>query len=671
MALERIHLYHLVRVLRVLIPVLVLTFASVFAWNYFTRPMNGPSADAEARLQENMSAMTEGRTYVQGGDDCFTVEARKDLGFEGGINQLEGVEVTLGGCDGTPERRIRGAECGVHRLAGVVRIQCAGSVEVDLDPRTTLRTERLGYDSASETISSAAPVRIVRSGEFEAQADGMSFNAREEVFHLAGGVRVFREDGSQMEAGEVWYDEAGSRLSTTGGLLLTSETLNLSGDSGQAWLTPQTFDLTRLEVRGNVEARSLDAREPGSMSASELDLDFRDGHAETVRARGSVIVESGEEGSRRTLAGDAVAATLDAGGTVEFLETTGSAQLKLGTGETIRSRRITQTRDGAIVTTGDSLLEAGAFTVRGSQFRIERDALVRFTTGEFASIVSPSGVFEGDSTTATFDPDSGILLSMEQTGSVRFESGGRNGSADRVAIDGGWVELDGGARIEDAEFALEGDTIRLGRTDDSVEAFGQVFLAASRAGEPVFVEGDRLEGRTEDTLHFSGSVVLRQGGRQVLAGLMDLDPGGRAFVASEGVVSTMGDIAVRSDTLFFDDASGRIEYSGDVRARTDRLTLDSRFLEVTMAGGEVDRIDAAGDVRVTSADGMEGSGESAVYRRSEGTVTLVGPGAEAFDPLTGRCSGDEIAVDIRTHDVRVYGQDGRRAVCAPVTVPES
>jgi lipopolysaccharide transport protein LptA len=675
MGLERIHLYHLVRVLRVVVPLLVVGLASAFAWQYLNRPVPEPEAEPETRLQDNMINLTEGVTYSQERDGCtiFTVAATRNLGFEGGVNQLEDVEVVLrGDCETSVEQRIRGARCGVVRSEGdAIEIRCEGSVEVDLDPRTTARTERLVYDHRSETVSTSdAPVEIVRPGEFEVRADRMTVRFREGLFRLEGSVRIVRADGSVIEAEEVGFDEARNRLTASGGFQAVSPRMELTGQGAEAWLEPETLRPSRLQVRGEVRLRSLDPREPGSMSARELDVDFEEGPGTAVRGRGRVDIESGAGDTERTLSAEEVSAVLGDGGAIESLDAVGEARMTLGSGGVLTSARIRQTREGS-----ESLLESSGASIRGSGFSVDpRASIIDFATDSRASIASASGVFEGDTTRASFDPEAGTVIRLEQAGSVSFTFDERSGSAERLRVDAEWVRLEGNARVEGADFVLEGEAIGLGRTDDALEADGGVLLVAAGAmGDegPIIVEGDRLRGGGDEALRFSGAVVLRQGGSQVRAGRLDVDPDGRRFVAGEGVISTTADITVRSDAMRFDAESGRVEYSGRAQARTDELTVDASMLEVTRVDGEIDQLDATGDVRVFSAGGMEGTGESAVYRRSGGTVTLFGPGAVAVDPASGRCTGDEIVVDIETRFVTVRSEGPGRAVCLPLAPASS
>lgn len=659
MGLERIYLHHIVRVLRILIPVLVVALAGMFVWNYASRSRQSPEPEVpETRLEKNAVNATEGFSFFQAGEDCYDIDAPLNLGFLNGINQLEGgVNVRL--C-GSPERRIRAARCGVENFEKLV-IGCEGSVEVQLDPRTRIVTEALGYDSDTGAITSRAEVEVLRDGEFDIHSARLSLQLHDRILRLGGGVDLLRDDGARIRAAEVTYDEVRGQVSAVGTVRMRTSNMELEGTRGQIWLDAETRAPVRIEMRGGVRARSLAPSEPGSLSAAELDAEVEDGAIRIVRARGSVVVDSDMESVR----GDSVTAALGPDGGLTSLEAIGDARMRLNTGESIRSTWIRQVASDAIRTGEESVLEAGDAVVRGSDFSIEQGPVVRFTTSKPATITSPSGVFRGNSTEALFDPDAGTLVRLEQTGDARLDLGDRSGSADRIKIDETWVELTGSARAEGADFNLEGDVLKMKREEDVLQADGDVFLLVQDESGPVFLEADHLAGSRADTLHFEGSALLRRAGGQVSADRIDAEPDRGAFSAYGHVVSTTDDMIVHSEVLHFDDTGDRVEYSGQVRARSPQMTLDSAFLELKLIDGTIDSVDANGEVRVVSPEGLQGFGSSATWLRSGDMLTLRGPGAEAVDATNGRCRGDEIVIDLLTEAVSIQSGAGGRAVCSP------
>lgn len=669
MGLERIHSYLVVRLLRVVVPLLILGAAGLFAWNYMESPGGSSDDEPATVLDENMAALTEGVTYTQGegGRTSFTVSAGRNRGYAGGINQLEeAVEIVVRGDGENPDRRIRGRECGVNQEEG--RVECEGGIEIDLDAQTVARTERVAYDDASGTASTLAPVEIVRPGQFDVRADRMHVQFHERLVHLEGNVHAQRADGSRLDAQEVWYSEETHRVTASGGIRLLSLSFDLSADRAEGILSPAAT-LSAVSIRGRVNVRSLDVENPGSMTSRELDVDLSQGQLQHMHASGNVVVETPEADGTETLSADTIDSVFDPGGALQSIESEGNARVVFSSGGTIRADSIRQPKQGTIETGADSKLDLNSVTVEGSNFLIEQDEGA-FRT-EYPALISMSaGTLRGDRTLAFLDSESGEFSRLEQEGSVQFQLDGREGTAQTARVDDLWIAFDGNVNITDPEYTLEASSVRFHRTNGSLEADGHVFLLTRVEDERLLVTSETLRGGRDNAMRFEGNATLRRGGTEVAAEQIDVDTHGRAFTAERGVTSTMDGMTVRADSLVFDDAIGRVEYSGSVEGRTGEMTMASRKLVVTMVGQEIERIDATGSVDVRSLEGMQGRGEQAVYLRSANTVTLTGRGAQARDPASGICSGDEIVVDVRTHDVSVHGHDGP-AACSPYTDPQS
>ena len=84
MALERIHTYHIVRVLRMVVPLVVLALIGVLIVNYQNRSREEiTAAPVTPKLVENVSELAEEIRFSreEAGRTAFTVEARSNLGF--------------------------------------------------------------------------------------------------------------------------------------------------------------------------------------------------------------------------------------------------------------------------------------------------------------------------------------------------------------------------------------------------------------------------------------------------------------------------------------------------------------------------------------------------------------------------------------------------------------
>src|SRR3989442_10674243 len=147
MRIERLFIHRLVRVLRIVLPLVVLALAAVPAWNYLARRAQKSEAIRRGiQLPRDVSVHTEGFTLSRtaGGKTLFTVHARSNLGFKDNKGVLEDVDVIVYGANGNdPPKTIRGKECTYNRETN--DFQFDGNVQVQLDDKTSIRTEELIY----------------------------------------------------------------------------------------------------------------------------------------------------------------------------------------------------------------------------------------------------------------------------------------------------------------------------------------------------------------------------------------------------------------------------------------------------------------------------------------------------------------------------------------------
>src|SRR5216117_3596856 len=92
MRLERIFTYRLIRVLRIVLPLLVIALAAVPAWNYLVRrAQKSEPVRGGIQLPRDVSVHTEGfnLSRTAGGRTLFTVHAKSNLGFKDNKGVLE------------------------------------------------------------------------------------------------------------------------------------------------------------------------------------------------------------------------------------------------------------------------------------------------------------------------------------------------------------------------------------------------------------------------------------------------------------------------------------------------------------------------------------------------------------------------------------------------------
>jgi lipopolysaccharide export system protein LptA len=664
MRLERIHAYHLVRVLRVTIPVVVLVLISVLIWNYQYRSIEEPAPlPPPSKLVENVSELAEEIKFsqIEAGRTAFTVEARTNLGFTDGRNLLEDVTVILfGENEFVPDRRIHGDRCGYNQETN--DIECDGNVEMQLDAITSGRSAAMTYDHESRTITTLAATEIVRPGQFQGRADRMNLRVADNVIDVSGSVRIVMADGAVLETETARYDQSANMIRVAGGLRMTNSDGAITGTQAEIALNPETLELRQIRVWTDVVAELPGPSSLLTLTANELAVRLSEGRAIGAQANGHAVLESLEGESTRLLSGDSLDAAFDELGGVRSVEAQGNGKMRLEGGERLESRWIRNDLSGAISTAEDSILQLGEYRLDGSYFVLQQGDIISFRTDELASIEMPAGSLRGSQTEAQFDPDTRTLIRLVQNGDVEFVQDGWTGSAQRIEIQAGGsrVLLAGDSRVEGAAFQMNAAEIVLNQENGSFEAVGAVRTLWTDSEKPVLVLSGRAEG-DDMRIAFTETTELWSGNTYVSASAIDVDPTRRNFVAVNEVVSIIEDLRFWSDRMEFDEQGGTLHHSGSVRALSDEVELNAADLRVRLVDGEPDEIVATGNVRFRGPE-FDGRGDAAVYVRSTATITLTGEEAEVSDSVNGAVSGCRLVLDVETRDATVESDDDCRVI---------
>ena len=636
---------------------------AVPVWNYWDRSREEPVFEEPLpKLVENMSALTEGfkLSRTNGERTSFTIEARTNLGFTDGKNLLQDVTVTIFGKPGDPERWIQSDECGYDAETDDIRFE--GNVQLHLDENTVGRTAELIYKHRSRTIESREPVVVTRPGQFEGRADSLRFLIPDSMIVLDGSVKITLEDGSTLETSSARFHQRDGWAQALGGVEIVSADGRLRGDEASAELVEATFRPSSLIIAGKVHAESFDSGQDWILDADALHVALSpDGAPHGISARGTVSLRSSEEDDPHSLFGDRIDGFFDDGGHIRAVEATGSARMVFGPDEELRSVRIRNELSGVLSTSADSFLRLGDARLRGRDFEIERAGLVRFRTDRRATLETGSGRSTGDRTTAAFDPESGRLIELVQTGDIHFDQGGRRGTAGRVEVSSGdRILLQGRPVVSDDRFRVEADTITLDQTKQFFTAVGNVRTVSLDPTDPILIVGGKAESDGEKIV-YSDTAELWRERIHVRAQTIEIFPEERRFVALGEIDSTVEELRARSDRLEFADRTGVVHYVGNVRVRSDDMTLSAGDLEATLEGGEPHRIVAKEDVVITGRDfGVKA--DEAIYSRAAQTITLHGREAEVSDSTTGSVQGRKLVMNIRDNGVVVNGEEGSRVV---------
>ena len=664
MRLEKMYMYHLIRALRVVVPLVVLVLVAIPAWNYWSRPPNEVIFEEPLpELVENIAALTEGfkLSRVEGERTVFTIEARTNLGFTDGKNLLEDVTVIFFLEAGDqPERRISSDRCGYDRETGDIRFD--GNVEVQLGRSTIGRTSALTYNDRGRTIESIDTVTLSRPGEFEGRADRLSFEMREGIVTLDGGVNIRLDGGMVLRTSIARFHQQENWVEVAGGVDVSAAVGAVHGEDGLFQMEPQSLRPTSIAIRGDVQAQSVDPENPWTLRTQWLQVELgASGLVREVVARQAVVLESGDTGE--SLYGDEVDAIFDDLGQVRIIDTRGHGRMVFGPDQELRSERIRHELSGSRTTTGEeSFLQIGNARAEGSNFVIERDALVRFHTDDPAFLQTESGSSTGDRTQATFDPETKQLLGLVQTGNVRFTRGDQSGTTDRAELQdsGTRILLVGHPVVSDRRLRIEASRIVLDQKTGSFSAIGDVKTVSLDQANPILIVGGRADGSEDKVVYSDGSELWRDR-IHVKAQTIEIFPDQQRFVAVGGLDSTMDDVRVSSDRLEFEDATGVAHYAGHVRVRSDDAELDAGDLTLTLDEGSPSRVVARNEV-IVRGTGFSGVADEAVYSRSEGTITLHGRDAEISDVDAGSVSGRKLVLNIEDNGIVVVGEDGSRVV---------
>src|SRR5438093_4538358 len=110
MRLRRLATHRLIRVLRFVLPIVIIGLIAIPARNYWVRFKHAPTPEAQAKsLPGNLAALMEGFTYsrTEGGRTLFTINAKGLSEFKDHKYFLREVEVIVNGrTDADPTRRL-------------------------------------------------------------------------------------------------------------------------------------------------------------------------------------------------------------------------------------------------------------------------------------------------------------------------------------------------------------------------------------------------------------------------------------------------------------------------------------------------------------------------------------------------------------------------------------
>lgn len=659
MRLERLFIHHLIRSLRLVIPVVIVLLALVSARNYFKqRGLQMPPQEAQ-KLPTDLSMRTEGFTFsrTEGGKTKFTIHAGTNLGFKDNKDMLQDVDVTVYGAnEDARTRRIRSNVCSYDEQSNDIRFE--GDVRLQLDDRTSIQTEELAYNHHDRIVVSSQRVAILQEGSISGHADGLTYGLDTGLLKLTGNVQFDTEDEMTFQAGSATFQEKENWVTAEGGLSVRSRDGWLRGLSGRAELEPERFRPKAVVVEGaaTAELQASTGRDSWKIKADRMEaLISPEGNLARIQADGKVAVEKRNGDQRQQLGGSEVLATFLPDGKLNALEAHGNARMVFGSDQILEAGNIFTDATGSVQTMDRSVLRIGDSTIEGAQFRIQQGDIVSFSTNQRARLHSGERTTSADRTEARFDSRTNSLVELVQSGNFKFQEGQREGEAQNAHFEdaGNTIVLDGSPVVTDSEARIQAGQIRLDQRNSSFVAVRNVKTLTKRSDEPVLVTAGRVEGKA-DSLLYMDDVQLWRANAYVQASRLEIFSHDNSLHAEGDVQSNIGQVRALCDKLDYDDAGHIAHYAGNVRAQRKDMVLRAGNMILKLRDKDVEEITITDGV-VVEQGSRQGLGDKGVYDAATQSVTLTGQNAEVRDTERGVVRGSRLVMKTNGDSATVEG----------------
>jgi lipopolysaccharide export system protein LptA len=266
---------------------------------------------------------------------------------------------------------------------------------------------------------------------------------------------------------------------------------------------------------------------------------------------------------------------------------------------------------------------------------------------------------------ARFDPKTGRMVAMEQTGDFAYDEGDRKARAAKATLDSDQniILLDTGARMWDATGSTSADRIRLDQHTGDFTAEGSV--NSSRlpdkdqkknsemlsGDQPLQAQARKMDSRNRNrTIHYEGGATLWQGANRIQAETIDVDRETRGLVADGNVITNLWEepkddqkkktaapvlTVVHAQHLVYTETNRLAVYTGGVQLTRPGLQVKGKELRAFLAeAGSDSRLEKAfadGTVEILQSSKdltRKGTGEHAEFYTDEQKVILQAPRAK-------------------------------------------
>lgn len=538
----------------------------------------------------------------------------------------------------------------------------------------------------------------------EGKATGASYDPETHELQMKSDVEVHYQPASAngkpmlIQAGGMKYSETGSEISLSPWGRLIRENMTVEGENpviqledhkeirhvhalhahgtdeldtrklqysaDELWMDfDEHGEVEKIVAQGNARLVSTSNTAETTVTANHVDLDFQvqnhDSLLTRVAATGNgVVTQRPLPAPGRELAETHVLRSENLemkmrpdGKELEQVVTNGGGNLEFQPNSPAQHHR---------VLTGDNMR-----ILYGPQSRIESFHAVKVHTVTDPNVEERKknrvqSVTDSQEILAKFDPKTGKLADMEQTGDFTYTEGDRRARAAKATLDNAQnvIVLDGFAKMWDSTGSTAADRIRMDQRTGDFAAEGNVNSSRMpekdakknsqmlSSDEPLQAQAQRMKSTNHNrTIHYEGNVVMWQGANRITADTIDVDREKRNLTADGHVVSNLWEqpkdeakkagpavlTVVRAGHLVYNDTSRVAAYSGGVNLVRGKMNIKSKDLRAYLAESGADsRLDKAyadGAVQVvdTEPDRVRtGTGEHGEYDTKTQTVILTG-----------------------------------------------
>lgn len=566
-------------------------FAAIVAFAIRDReaPAKAPSVD---RADPNAVVETTGGvlTQVRGRKENFTIQAERQLTYQGGRSTLAGVRVAV---DERAGRNFvitgREAEVGPDQS----HVMLSGDVRLTASDGLTARAGSASYSDGEGVVRAPGPVEFARE-RLSGSGVGMSYDKNRDVLWLlekavitlapdaagAGGIEV-RSGAAGLARQEKYLRfERGVKMLRSGQVV--------ESDQAIAFLSDDEKRIEAIELRGHsrIGAPGDVAGGLQAMSARDINLAYgpqADLLQHATLAGGAVVQLAGGGGAPgRRIAGEAIDIALAPDGTtITALDARDRVQLDLPAEPDVPAR-----------------------TIRATSLAGVGHAASGLTSARFGENVEYREAAKGTSTAArvvrardldlAVKPGFGAVEDARFTGGTRFEEGAlRATAADvRYLVTRGVLELTGAIgpaspRVADEQITVDATRIELTLDGRTLNATGQVRSVLQPAKKQASGSGQGTGATRMPRLLKQDQPVY------VTAERLAYDDGALRAVYTGGTRLWQHETAIQAETIALDDRKGDLTASGGVRSTVILVQTN----QGTKAAESVTTIASADDLR--------------------------------------------------------------------------